>query len=131
MAKRRTDVEAGTGNVFADLGYADARERSLKVELAMEVNRVLEERGLAQGQAPELSVSVLVCRARLSRQTGHGEQRQEDVGDGWRTLGDPGEESQSDRAYRPLAGLPARALTAALHPQEERQTASALDPRPD
>ncbi len=30
-------IEAGSGNVFADLGFADAKELSLKVELAMEV----------------------------------------------------------------------------------------------
>ena len=35
MARKRIEVEAGSGNVFADLGYPDARERSLKVELAM------------------------------------------------------------------------------------------------
>ena len=37
MAKRRTEIQPGTGNVFADLGYADAKERTLKVELALEV----------------------------------------------------------------------------------------------
>ena len=41
MAKRRIEIEPGTGNVFVDLGYADAKERTLKVELAMEVNRLL------------------------------------------------------------------------------------------
>jgi predicted XRE-type DNA-binding protein len=72
MGKKRTEVEAGTGNVFADLGYADARERTLKVELAMEVNRLLEERGFAQERAAKLlgmrqpHVSDLV-RYRLNR----------------------------------------------------------------
>ena len=72
MAKRRNEVEAGSGNVFADLGYADARERSLKVELAMEVNRLLDEQGLAQERAAKLlgmrqpHVSELV-RYRLNR----------------------------------------------------------------
>ncbi|MGQ0547374.1 MAG: helix-turn-helix domain-containing protein [Betaproteobacteria bacterium] len=47
-------MTAGTGNVFADLGYPDAKERSLKVELAMEVNRVLRSRGLAQDRAARL-----------------------------------------------------------------------------
>ncbi len=51
MAKKRIEVEAGTGNVFADLGYRDARERRLKVELAMEVNRILQERELSQAQS--------------------------------------------------------------------------------
>jgi predicted XRE-type DNA-binding protein len=51
MAKKRIEVEAGSGNVFTDLGYPDAKERRLKVELAMEVNRVLQARELTQTQA--------------------------------------------------------------------------------
>jgi predicted XRE-type DNA-binding protein len=72
MAKKRIEAEAGSGNVLADLGYPDARERSLKVELAMEVNRLLGERGLAQDRAAKLlgigqpHVSDLV-RYRLNR----------------------------------------------------------------
>lgn len=54
MAKRRTEIDPGTGNVFADLGYADAKERMLKVKLALEVNRVLKERKLTQARAGEL-----------------------------------------------------------------------------
>jgi predicted XRE-type DNA-binding protein len=53
MAKRKIKIEAGTGNVFADLGYADAKERTLKVQLALEVNNVLKERQLTQAQAAE------------------------------------------------------------------------------
>jgi len=72
MAKRRNEIEVGTGNVFADLGYADAKERTLKVELALEVNRVLKHRKLSQAQSAELlgvvqpHVSDLV-RYRLNR----------------------------------------------------------------
>lgn len=54
MARKRIEVAAGSGNVFADLGYPDAEERSLKVELAMEVNRLLRCRGLAQDRAAKL-----------------------------------------------------------------------------
>jgi len=54
MARKRIAIETGSGNVFADLGYADARERRLKVELAMEVNRLLGERGLTQARAAKL-----------------------------------------------------------------------------
>jgi predicted XRE-type DNA-binding protein len=54
MVKKRIDVEAGTGNVFADLGYVDAKERRLKVELAMQVNEVLKRRALTQTQAAKL-----------------------------------------------------------------------------
>ena len=72
MAKRRIEIEAGTGNVFADLGYADAKERTLKVELALEVNRILKQSKLTQAQVAELlgvvqpHVSDLV-RYRLNR----------------------------------------------------------------
>ena len=72
MAGKRKMVEAGSGNVFVDLGYADAKERTLKVELALEVNRVLKQRKLTQARAAELlgmvqpHVSDLV-RYRLNR----------------------------------------------------------------
>ena len=72
MVRKRIEIEAGTGNVFADLGYADAKERTLKVELALEVNRLLKQRKLTQARAAELlgivqpHVSDLV-RYRLNR----------------------------------------------------------------
>jgi predicted XRE-type DNA-binding protein len=51
MARKRIRVEAGSGNVFADLGFADAKERKLKVQLAVEVNRVLKDAQLSQEKA--------------------------------------------------------------------------------
>jgi predicted XRE-type DNA-binding protein len=72
MAKRKIEIAAGTGNVFADLGYVDAKERTLKVELALEVNRLLKQRKFTQARAAELlgivqpHVSDLV-RYRLNR----------------------------------------------------------------
>ncbi|MGH8709396.1 MAG: helix-turn-helix domain-containing protein [Burkholderiales bacterium] len=51
MARKKMTVEAGSGNVFQDLGFADAKERTLKVQLAMEVNRLLKERGTTQAVA--------------------------------------------------------------------------------
>jgi predicted XRE-type DNA-binding protein len=72
MARKKTGAETGSGNVFADLGYADSKERRLKVELALEVNRVLEEEGLTQERAAKLlgirqpHISDLV-RYRLNR----------------------------------------------------------------
>jgi predicted XRE-type DNA-binding protein len=65
-------IDTGSGNVFVDLGYANAKERTLKVELAMEVNRLLRERGLLQAAAAKVlgirqpHVSDLV-RYRLER----------------------------------------------------------------
>ena len=51
MAGKRKVIDAGSGNVFADLGFADAKERTLKVQLAMEVNRLLQARGRTQAEA--------------------------------------------------------------------------------
>src|SRR5688572_16546096 len=67
MAKKRIEIEPGTGNVFADLGYADAKERTLKVELALEVNRVLKQRKLTQARADELLGIVQPDVSDLSR----------------------------------------------------------------
>ena len=67
MAKKRIEIEPGTGNVFADLGYADAKERTLKVELALEVNRVLKQRKLTQARAADLLGIVQPHVSDLSR----------------------------------------------------------------
>ena len=44
-------MEAGSGDVFADLGFADAGERSLRVRLAWLVNQRLTELELTQREA--------------------------------------------------------------------------------
>src|ERR1700747_2689614 len=85
-------------------------------------------RRVAQGQAAQLSVGALVCRARLSRQTGDREQRQEDSWRRWGALGDSRTESRSGDPNRAVAQLPTTALETARHPQEERQTAPPVDP---
>jgi predicted XRE-type DNA-binding protein len=60
------EIEKGTGNVFADLGYADASDRQTKTRLAMEINRILKGQRLKQAQAgavlgiPQPHVSQLV-----------------------------------------------------------------------
>lgn len=60
------DITTGTGNVFADLGFADAADRQTKTRLAMAVNALLKARGLKQARAavvlgiPQPRVSQLV-----------------------------------------------------------------------
>ncbi|MGA2148632.1 MAG: helix-turn-helix transcriptional regulator [Bryobacteraceae bacterium] len=58
MAKPATErsgkIAPSSGNVFADLGFADADERQTKVRLAVAINDVLRRRGLSQGKAGEL-----------------------------------------------------------------------------
>jgi predicted XRE-type DNA-binding protein len=44
----------GSGNVFADLGFADAEERQTKARLALEINTIIDERGLTQAKAAAL-----------------------------------------------------------------------------
>ena len=68
--KREMVVVESSGNVFADLGFPDADERLAKADLAIEIGRVITERGLTQADAAELmgvdqpKVSALV-RGRL------------------------------------------------------------------
>jgi len=47
-------VTHGTTNVFDDLGYADADERQTKTRLALEVNKLLQDRKLKQREIAEL-----------------------------------------------------------------------------
>ena len=46
-------ITRGTGNVFADLGYADADERQTKLRLAHAINGVIARRRLTQGAAAD------------------------------------------------------------------------------
>lgn len=47
-------IHARSGNVFADLGLPDAPELLAKADLAIEIGRVLDERGLSQSEAARL-----------------------------------------------------------------------------
>jgi len=44
-------VTRGSGNVFADLGYADAEERQTKLRLVYAINEVIAAKRLSQGVA--------------------------------------------------------------------------------
>lgn len=54
MAKKIEAVDAGTGEVFRDLGYTDAGERKLRVQLAMRVNELIKEFSLTQAKIAAL-----------------------------------------------------------------------------
>ena len=47
----REEVVQSSGNVFADLGFADADERRTKVRLAAAINELLRKRRLSQAEA--------------------------------------------------------------------------------
>jgi predicted XRE-type DNA-binding protein len=56
MARRtskRIRIEASSGNVFADLGLADAAELDTKVRLTVEINRLIGVQRLTQAAAAE------------------------------------------------------------------------------
>lgn len=44
-------IEMGTGNVFADLGYADADSHLFKAQLVTRMKDVIDQRGLTQTAA--------------------------------------------------------------------------------
>jgi|SRR5712692_1321005 len=54
MTKRRIKVEAGGGNIFADLGLPDAEELLLKSKIVVELHRLVKERKLTQTAAAKL-----------------------------------------------------------------------------
>ena len=47
-------VTPSSGNVFADLGLPDADQLLAKADLAIEITRIIDERGLTQVEAAEL-----------------------------------------------------------------------------
>ncbi len=69
--ERDISVQAGSGNVFADLGRPDAEEALARVRLAQQIAAVIERKDLSQSDAAALmgldqpKVSALV-RGRLS-----------------------------------------------------------------
>lgn len=54
MKDRKKDYEASSGNVFADLGFRNAKQELLKAELTIEIYRLLKKRGVTQQEAAKL-----------------------------------------------------------------------------
>jgi predicted XRE-type DNA-binding protein len=48
---RKTKVEVGSGNVFADLGLPDAETHFLKAQIVAEIHRLVRDRKLTQTAA--------------------------------------------------------------------------------
>lgn len=49
-----TQIEQGSTNVYADLGFADAEEMLVKAQLATKIGEIIKRRKLTQIQAAEL-----------------------------------------------------------------------------
>lgn len=56
MKNRKTKIgfEAGSGNVFADLGLPHAEQEMLKARLTLQIYRLIKQRGLTQSAAGEI-----------------------------------------------------------------------------
>ena len=52
--KRKIKVEAGSGNIFADLGLPDAETHFLKAQIVAEIYRLTNQRKLPQVHAGKL-----------------------------------------------------------------------------
>jgi predicted XRE-type DNA-binding protein len=64
MTKRRSTIEKGSGNIFADLGLPDAEDMLLKSSIVVELRRLIAQRKLTQTAAAKL---VAVSQADLSK----------------------------------------------------------------
>jgi predicted XRE-type DNA-binding protein len=51
MKKTRIKMEAGSGNIFADLGLPDAQEMLLKSQIVITLHRLIKARKLTQTEA--------------------------------------------------------------------------------
>lgn len=60
------EIEVGSANVYADLGYERAAEMQRKSRLAAEISRVIQERQLTQTAAAKL---LGIDQAKVSRNT--------------------------------------------------------------
>ena len=47
-------VEKGSGNIYADLGFADAEDRLVKAQLVTKIAEIIRQRGLTQEKAAKL-----------------------------------------------------------------------------
>jgi predicted XRE-type DNA-binding protein len=54
MARKTETVDVGTGDVFQDLGFADAGERKLRVQLAVRLNELIKDRKLTQTRIADI-----------------------------------------------------------------------------
>ena len=54
MEPDETRIEAGSGNVFADLGRPDADTHLLKAEIVTRIDTIIRQRGLKQTDAARL-----------------------------------------------------------------------------
>jgi predicted XRE-type DNA-binding protein len=52
--QREIPVEKSSGNVYADLGYADGEDMLVKAQIVAKIAEIIEQRGLTQEQAAKI-----------------------------------------------------------------------------
>ena len=52
--KKKITIEESTGNVFADLGLANPEREQFRAHLALQIYRLIKQRGLTQTEAGEI-----------------------------------------------------------------------------
>jgi predicted XRE-type DNA-binding protein len=52
--RQKRDFEVSSGNVFAELGFRNAKQELLKAKLTIEIYRLLKKRGVTQQEAAKL-----------------------------------------------------------------------------
>ena len=52
--EKKMTFEKSSGNVFADLGFANPEREQLKAHLTLQIYRIIKKRGLTQAQAGEV-----------------------------------------------------------------------------
>ena len=52
--KESIRIEEGSGNIFADLGFANPEQEQIKAHLTLQIYRTLKKRGLTQAKAGEI-----------------------------------------------------------------------------
>lgn len=54
MSRRKPDFQAGSGNVYRDLGFAKADEMLVKAKLVHKISDIIQSKGLTQTGAARL-----------------------------------------------------------------------------
>lgn len=54
MKRKKAGYEDSSGNVFADIGFRNAKQELLKAKLTVEIYRLLKKRGVTQQDAAKL-----------------------------------------------------------------------------
>ncbi len=65
-SNRRIRIEQGSGNVYADLGFADSESMQIKAQLVTEMADIIRQRRLTQQQAAKI---LRLTQPRISRLT--------------------------------------------------------------